>query len=79
MATYQVSALERFNFSRPSEWVKWIQRSERFRVASGIDKHSEAAQVNSLAYSMGDQADDILYSFNLSEEDSKKYSRQREI
>ena len=78
MATYQVSAPEPFNFSRPSEWVKWIRRFERFQVASGIDKHSEAAQVNSLVYSMGDQADDILRSFNLSEEDSKKYTVVKE-
>ena len=69
MATYQVSAPKPFNFSQPSEWVKWIRQFERFRVASGIDKHSEAAQVNSLVYSMSDQADDILRSFNLSEED----------
>ena len=78
MASYQVSAPEPFNFSRPTEWVKWIRRFERFRVASGIDKHSEAAQVNSLVYSMGDQADDILRSFNLSEEDSKKYTVVKE-
>ena len=78
MATYQVSAPEPFNFSRPSEWVKWIRQFERFRVASGIDKHSKAAQVNSLVYSMGDQADDILRSFNLSEEDSKKYTVVKE-
>ena len=74
MATYQVTAPEPFNFSRPSDWTKWIRRFERFREASGIDKNSEATQVNSLIYSMGDQADDILRAFNLSEEDAKKYS-----
>ena len=58
--------------------MKWIQQFEHFRVASGIDKHSEAAQVNSLVYSMGDSADDILHSFNLSEEDSKKYTVVKE-
>lgn len=74
MATYQVTAPEPFNFSRPSEWTKWVRRFERFRVASGMDKNSEATQVNSLIYSMGDQADDILRSFNLSEEEAKKYT-----
>ena len=29
--------------------------------------------MNTLIYSMGDEADDILRSFGLSEEDSKKY------
>ena len=74
MATFQVTAPEPFNFSCPSDWVKWIRRYERFRIVSGIDKHSEATQVNSLIYSMGDQADNILRSFNLSEEDAKKYT-----
>ena len=33
-----------------------------------------AKQVNTLVYSMGDKADDILQSFNLTEADQKKYS-----
>ena len=75
MATYQVSAPEPFGFSRPEEWEKWIRRFERFRIASGIAiKQSEEAQVNTLIYSMGPQADDIFRSFGLSDEDSKKYS-----
>ena len=74
MATFQVTVPKRFNFSCLSDWVKWIQRHECSQIASGIDKHSKATQVNSLIYSMGDQADDILRSFNLSEEDTKKYA-----
>ena len=72
--TYQVAAPESFVFSRPTEWSKWIRRFERFRITSGIDKQSEEAQVNTLIYSMGDQADDILCSLGLSAEDSKKYA-----
>ena len=41
---------------------------------SGIEKQLEEAQVNTLMYSMGDQADDILHSFGVSEDDSKKYT-----
>ena len=48
-------------------------RFERFRQASGLTEKSEEAQVNTLMYCMGDRADDILRSFKLSEEDSKKY------
>jgi len=55
------------------EWSKWIRCFEQFRIASGIDKQSEEAQVNTLIYSMGDQADDLLRSFGLSADDSKKY------
>ena len=73
-ATYQVSPPEPFTFSRPEEWTRWISRFERFRLASGLDKKSTEAQANTLIYSMGAQADDILRSFSLSEEDKRKYS-----
>ncbi len=73
MATYQVSPPETFSFTRPEEWPRWIRHFERFRCASGLDAKTEAAQVNTLIYSMGDEADDILRSLGLSAEDSKKY------
>ena len=73
MATYQVAAPESFIFSHPAEWSKWIRRFERFRVVSGIDQQSEEAQMNTMIYSMGNQADDTLRSFRLTDEDAKKY------
>ena len=73
MATYQVSPPEQFDFHRPDDWPKWIRRFERFRLASGLHDKTEESQVNSLVYCMGDQADDILSSFDLSVADSKKY------
>lgn len=74
VATFQVSTPEPFCFARPEEWPKWIRRFERFRVASGLVSRGEEAQVNTLIYAMGDQADDILRSFTLSEEDRKNYT-----
>jgi len=68
MASYQIPALEKFDFSQPEEWPKWIRRFERFRQASGIASKTEESQVNTLVYSMGDKADDILHSFHLSED-----------
>ena len=59
-ATYQVSQPEPFNFANPEEWPKWLRRFERFRQASGLAEKSEEAQVNTLIYCMGDEADDIL-------------------
>ena len=35
-ASFQVATPDPFTFSRPEEWVKWIRRFERFRVASGL-------------------------------------------
>ena len=72
-ATYQVAPPGQFNFSHPEEWPKWVRRFERFRKASGLNEKDEEAQVNTLVYSMGDEADDILRSFRLSEDDAKKY------
>ena len=77
-ATFQVSAPEPSNFSRPVEWNKWIRHFECFRVASGLNEKGEAAQVNTLIYSMGDEADDILRCFTtLSAEDKTKYAPLR--
>ena len=78
MASYHVAAPEPFNFRRPSEWEKWIRRFERFRLASGIHRKAEHSQVNTLIYSMGDRADDILRSFRLTEEESKTYKTVKE-
>jgi len=74
MATFQTSPPENFEFSKPDEWQKWIRRLERFRVASGLSKKDEPSQINTLIYSMGDRADDILHTFTLTEEEEKKYS-----
>ncbi len=79
MASYQIAPPEAFNFAKPEEWPKWIRRFERFRQASDLSSKQEESQVSTLIYSMGDQADDILGSFTLSEVDQKKYSKVREL
>jgi len=71
MASFTVTSPEPFTFSNPSEWSKWIKRFERFKSASGIKE--EADQINALVYLMGEQAEDILSSFNISDADAKKY------
>lgn len=72
-ASYQVAPPEQFVFSRPHEWPKWIRRFERFRSASGLCEKSKEVQVNTLIYSMGDEADDILKSFGLTDVQKKEY------
>ena len=78
MATFQVAAAEPFNFSKPQTWHKWIQRFDRFRSASGLEYTSGVTQVNSLIYSMGPEADDIFASFELNDENKKKYAKVKE-
>lgn len=62
MDRFQVPLPAKFNFGRPEEWPKWIQRFERFRIASGLELQSEENQVNTLVYTMGEEAEDILTS-----------------
>ena len=79
MAAYQIPALQTFIASNPSSSQKsgriaWLRRFERFRQATGLSSKSEETQINTLIYSMGDKAEDILQSFTLSDEEAKKYS-----
>ena len=68
---FQVSAPESFSFKYPEEWPKWIRRFERYLLASGLDNKSSEVQVNALIYNMGDQANNILLSFRLSDENKE--------
>ena len=72
MASFNVTPPEKFTF-KPKEWSKWIRRFERFRVASELtcNKKPEDTQISTLIYSMGDEADDILSSFTMSDDDKK--------
>ena len=51
-----------------------MQWFECFCQASGLDTKGQESQVNMLIYTMGDEADDILSSFGLSDNNQKKYS-----
>ena len=71
MASLRVTPPEPFDFTTPDEWPKWLRRFQRFRIASGLAAGDEETQVNTLIYCMGDKADDILRSLQLSAEDEK--------
>ena len=74
MTAYQIPAMQTFSF-KSEEWRSWLRRFERFRQATGLKEKSEETQINTLVYSMGDKAEDLLQTFALSEEDAKKYSK----
>lgn len=76
VANYQVPAPEKFSF-RAEEWQKWIRRFERFRKATGLDGKDDESQVSTLVYTMGEEADDIFMSFELSDEEAKNYETVR--
>ena len=70
---YQISPPEEFDFSKPTEWSKWIKRFEPFCPASDLSKRDEESQVNTLLYSMGSKSDDILATFGFTNNYSKKF------
>ena len=71
MATFQLQPPAPFSFKCPDEWAKWKRRFEQFRAASGLSGEAEAKQVNTLLYSMGEDAEDTL----ASEEERATYDR----
>ena len=73
MAAVSVSAPDEFSF-KPEDWLKWLNRFERFILVSGFSSKTEEIRVATLIYTMGPKAEEIFNSFSLSSEDSKKYA-----
>ena len=73
MANLRLQPPDPFNFRKPDEWGKWKRRYEQFRTASGLANEGETRQVSTLLYCMGEEAEDVLTSTGISDEDRKKY------
>ena len=71
MATISLKPPNPFDFKHPDEWQKWKHRFDQYRYASGLASGSEQQQVCTLLYCLGEQADDILSSTGISEENQK--------
>ena len=74
VANLQLKPPDSFDFKQPDGWTKWKKRFERFRVASGLADESELKQVNTLLYCLGEEAEDVLTSTNITEYDKEKYN-----
>ena len=55
------------------------QRFDRYREVTGLSDKSEEAQVSTLVYAMGEQAEDILTSLALTEDEAELSDGEREI
>ena len=73
MERFQIVPPPKFDFTKPEEWPKWIRRFERFRIASGLELQSEENQVNTLIYTMGDDAEDIVTSLRMTGKEASEY------
>ena len=78
MARLQLQPPEPFDFKKPDEWPRWSKRFEQFRVASGLNSEDETRQVCTLLYCLGAEAEDVLRSTNISDDNRKKYNKVHE-
>ncbi|KAL7870545.1 hypothetical protein SRHO_G00080420 [Serrasalmus rhombeus] len=74
MERFQIPPPPKFDFTRPEEWPKWIKRFDRFRIASGLELQAEENQVNTLIYTMGDEAEDIITALQLTVIEASQYN-----
>ena len=63
-----------FSFDELDKWPKWRCHIEQSRVVSVLSKEDEIRQVSTLLYCLGEEADNILASTNITDDDRKKYS-----
>jgi len=73
MAHLRLQPPEQFNFKNPDDWPRWKRRFQQFRVASGLASDDEAKQISTLLYCLGEQAEAVLGSTDITEEERKVY------
>lgn len=73
MATAQLATPEPFDFTNPDSWTRWKRRFEQYRTASGLTGSPALRQVTTLLYCMGDEANDVLATTGITEEEKKVY------
>ena len=64
----KINPPDRFNFGDPGSWSRWKSRWARYRAASGLRSRPDADQINSLIYTMGEEAEDVLLSRQIPED-----------
>lgn len=74
MAQLHLRPPEPFNFKAPDSWTRWRQRFEQYRVASDLAEDSNAKQISTLLYYLGEEAESVLVSTKITEEERKTYA-----
>ena len=75
MAQVLLDLPEAFKFCSPDEWRCWKKHFQQFRLVSGLSEDSNAKQVSTLLYCMGQDAEETLVSTNISAADREQYDR----
>ena len=64
---------KQFDFKKPDDWPRWKRRFDQFCVASGLAEAGDPRQVSTLLYCMGQDAEGVLTSTKVTDEERKKY------
>ena len=64
-----------FSFAKRGEWPKWKRRFEQYRQASGLVEKDEQRQVSTLLYCLGEEAEEVLATTLISDDNKKKYQK----
>ena len=73
-AALQLKVPEPFDFKKPEEWPRWKKMFEQYRIASGLGEESDQRQISTLLYCLGEEADDVLSSTNITEMQRRRYT-----
>ena len=64
-----------FDFRKPDDWPRWKRRLKQYHSTSGLANEEQTRQVSTLLYCMGEEADDVLRSTEISDDDRKDYQK----
>ena len=73
MAQLRLQPPDQFNFKNPDDWPRWKRHFQQYRVASGLTGDDEAKQISTLLYCLGEQAEAVLGSTDITEDERKSY------
>ena len=73
MASLRLQPPDPLDFRSPDGWVKWKRRFEQYRIASGLATENDDRHISTLLYCMGEEADAVLLSTNISDADRNNY------
>ncbi|KAK3925709.1 Tudor domain-containing protein 3 [Frankliniella fusca] len=68
---------EEFSFI-PSDWVDWKSGFSQYHMLAQLDRQSEEYQANSLLYIMGQRANQVVATLDLTAAEKKNYTRLME-
>ncbi len=75
MASLSLEVPENFDFRSPDDWPRWKKRFQQFHLTSGLADEGEGRQISTLLYCLGGEAEDVLGSTNITEDERKQYSK----